>query len=221
MMESTTRRDDGRRPVRLLIFDVNGVLYHYDPNRRVEVLGAAIHRSPDAVDEAMFGSGLEDAADSGSIGPDEYLDGLSERLGTPVDRDTWRAALVASTARNKPLHGLLTELRVNGRLDDVRTVTLSNSSMLVREEVESIFPELAELGVEFHVAAELGDAKPAARVYEDLCTHLGVEPSEAAFVDDKRDNVDGARRAGLRAHHFSDTAAFEGFLSELGLVPAD
>ena len=42
---------------------------------------------------------------------------------------------------------------------------------------------------------------------ERPCT-LGIAPEEAVFVDDMEVNVRGARRAGLRAIHFSGTDTY-------------
>jgi FMN phosphatase YigB (HAD superfamily) len=33
---------------------------------------------------------------------------------------------------------------------------------------------------------------------------LGARPDDALFIDDKQENVEGARQAGLRAHHYRD-----------------
>ena len=194
------------------VLDVNGVLYDYDRQQRIEALADALGVPADAVGEAIFGSGLEDAADAGEIGPDEYLSRATQRLGVELDRPTWRRALAGAVRARQPVLDLL------GRISPpTKMATLSNNGLLVKEEVASVYPEIAELGIEFHVAAELGDAKPDRDVYLDLCNVMDVRPEEAVFVDDKEANVAGAERAGLRAHRFTGVAALTDFLAEVGL----
>jgi putative hydrolase of the HAD superfamily len=49
---------------------------------------------------------------------------------------------------------------------------------------------------------------------------LGVAPSSALFIDDQPENVAGAQRAGLVAHHYTSTDALADVLRNYGLLPA-
>lgn len=201
--------------VDLLLLDVNGVLYDYDPEVRVSALGRALGVEPDAVRDALFSSGLEDASDAGEVGPDAYLAEAGHRLGTVPDRETWAAALAGAVT---PVDDVLAVVEaVVGR---VRCATLSNNGLLVREMVDRVYPDLARLGVEVHVAAEFGEAKPDRDVYLDACERCGADPTRTAFVDDKEANARGAAAAGLHAHHHRDADRLVTFLSDLGL-PVD
>lgn len=51
---------------------------------------------------------------------------------------------------------------------------------------------------------EIGKAKPSPEVYRFVLKELGVKPEEAVLVDDKQENVDGARAVGMRAICFQD-----------------
>lgn len=199
--------------IRLLVLDVNGVLYDYDPARRIAALADALGVEADAVDEAFFGSGLEDDADAGDISPDEYLRRASELLGVTVDRETWASALQEAVVPNDDVLDLVAE--VAGR---VPTTTLSNNGLLVREMVDRIYPRIGDLPIEAHVAAEFGESKPDTDVYLDVCEQFDVEPGDAAFVDDKDKNVRGAIAAGLRARRFTDVASLRAFFMELALL---
>jgi HAD superfamily hydrolase (TIGR01509 family) len=52
------------------------------------------------------------------------------------------------------------------------------------------------------VSAEEGVAKPDPELYLRACHRLGVAPACAGFVDDREENVVGARSAGLHAEVF-------------------
>ena len=196
----------------LLILDVNGVLYRYDEERRITTLAELLATSPSDVRDAVFESGLEDAADAGDLDPDEYLSSVGSRLGVGFGRAVWRDALADSVTPNDDVLELLDPLR-----DRVAMATLSNNGLLVAEEVDAVYPRIAEMGIEFHVAAAFGASKPSRGVYRDVCDLHGVDPAGAALVDDKQTNVEGARRAGLAAHHFRGTPGLRGFLDDLGV----
>ena len=52
--------------------------------------------------------------------------------------------------------------------------------------------------------------KPEREIYEYSIAGVGVAPGEALFLDDKTENVEGARSAGLEAEQYS---SWESFLS--------
>jgi len=60
---------------------------------------------------------------------------------------------------------------------------------------------------QFH-SFQVGLAKPDPAYFTRVTEALGVAPEEAVFVDDMEVNVRGARRAGLRAVHFSGTDTY-------------
>ena len=72
---------------------------------------------------------------------------------------------------------------------------------------------LANLGHEAHFdhqfhSFQVGLAKPDPAYFTHIVETLGIAPEEAVFVDDMAVNVRGARRAGLRAVHFSGTDTY-------------
>jgi putative hydrolase of the HAD superfamily len=65
---------------------------------------------------------------------------------------------------------------------------------------------------------ELGLMKPAAAVFAHVARELGCQPGEIAFFDDGPENVDGATRAGLSAHHTVGPDHLRKVLKDLGLL---
>lgn len=62
------------------------------------------------------------------------------------------------------------------------------------------------------VSGELGLVKPQAAIYEHVIGALGITPSEFLFVDNKAENVEGARAVGGDGHVFTDAASLESWL---------
>ncbi|KQO60260.1 HAD-IA family hydrolase [Curtobacterium sp. Leaf261] len=71
---------------------------------------------------------------------------------------------------------------------------------------------LAELVV---VSAEEDVLKPDPRIYSLTCERLGIDPSAMVFVDNKRENADGAEAIGAIGHHFTGAPGLLAFLRDL------
>ena len=73
-------------------------------------------------------------------------------------------------------------------------------------------------------SADVSLIKPDAAIYEHSLRGVGVAASEALFVDDKEQNVEGARAVGMRAIRFQSVrASSSGDLARLGfpILPAE
>lgn len=203
-------------PEQLLILDVDGVLYRYDRDVRVTTLATALGVSSGAVQDALFASGIEDRADRGTLSPDGYLEALSDRLGVTVAVDAWVAAWAsACTPDFEALELAARACRV------AKVAALSNNGALLKAEAPRIVPELAALVLDrLYVSGETGLVKPDPAAYWAVVDGCGFTVDRAYFVDDSPDNVEGARLAGLTAHHFTSADALGAFLSSHALLPA-
>ncbi|HKY67282.1 MAG TPA: HAD-IA family hydrolase [Acidimicrobiales bacterium] len=201
--------------MRLVVFDIDGVIYRYDRNRRLAALARAVGRTADEVRAAMFTSGVEDAGDAGDLGPDDYLRAIGHGLGTDVSRDAWAAARAAAMTPDREVLALVAA--VARRLP---AATLSNNGELLGQEAARIVPDLVAVeGLTILMAGELGSAKPSVAVFHTVVERFGVAPGEALFVDDSDANVAGAGRAGLRTRHFAGAADLEAWLRREGALP--
>jgi putative hydrolase of the HAD superfamily len=57
------------------------------------------------------------------------------------------------------------------------------------------------------ISGDVGMHKPQPEIYRLACERLGVEPADAVFVDDLRENVTGAEAVGMAAILHRDAAA--------------
>ena len=62
------------------------------------------------------------------------------------------------------------------------------------------------------VSGELGVVKPEPEIYEHAIAELGIAHAELLFVDNKSENVEGARAVGGDGHVFTDAAGLEAWL---------
>jgi hypothetical protein len=70
--------------IKIVVFDMDGVLCRYRIERRLARLAAWSGQSPDAIHAAIWRSGFEDEAERGVMSADDYLRGFGARLGYPL-----------------------------------------------------------------------------------------------------------------------------------------
>jgi glucose-1-phosphatase len=189
--------------ITLVLFDMEGVLSHYDRSARVDYLAATSGQPPDAVRHAIWGSGLEARADAGLISDNEYLDALGDLLHCRISRHDWLAARHASITPNFEVIALAASV---ARRHDIAVLT--NNCRLVTDHIGYLNPPVAELfGARVYASASYGAAKPAAQAYTGCLETLGVPAAQTLFIDDTEANVNGAIDAGLHGYRFVSTDA--------------
>jgi HAD superfamily hydrolase (TIGR01509 family) len=62
-----------------------------------------------------------------------------------------------------------------------------------------------------------GIIKPDRRIYEITVEKLDCQPRQAVFIDDRPENVNGAKQAGLNAFLFKDIEQLKSDLARLGV----
>lgn len=198
----------------LVLFDFDGVLAGYAHDVRLARLARACGVDEARVAEVLFASGLEAEHDSGAIDADSYLRRLGEGLGTRVDAATWIAARVAAASL---LPGVLPLVRAAAR--QARTGVLSNNGALLPDVVRALAPELfpAWDGCVLCSSA-LRARKPDPAIFGLALAHFGEAAGRTLFLDDKAENVEAARAAGLRAERVAGAASLEAALGAHGFA---
>jgi putative hydrolase of the HAD superfamily len=201
-------------PVTLLLFDLEGVLSHYDRAARAERLAAITGCTAEAVRHAIWGSGLEARADGGEISDDEYLGELGVLLRYPVSRAEWLDARLASITPNEAALALASRAAQRCRI-----AILTNNCRLLTDHIDYLNPPVARLfGAQVYSSAAFGAAKPATETYQRCVEHLGAAAADTLFIDDSQANVDGARAAGLQTYRFVDAAGLSTEFARRGLL---
>jgi len=69
------------------------------------------------------------------------------------------------------------------------------------------------------VSGAVGFIKPEREIYDLHASTYGLEPAATIFIDDSTANVEGARRAGWQAVHFTNAETLEADLERFGITP--
>ena len=195
-------------PPRLVIFDMDDVLCHYDLGRRLRALSQISGKMPRDIRAAIWDSGFEDDADSGGYpDADVYLAEFSYRIGHTITRQQWIAARRESMI---PSAEVLALAEAIGKIS--RLAIYTNNGPIVKSSLDELFPEAAAIFKERYCSYEFGTKKPDPGSFTKLLSQIKISPADTWFIDDKRSNVQGARLAGLKAHHFR---SYEGLAKEV------
>jgi putative hydrolase of the HAD superfamily len=191
--------------IALVLFDMNGVLCRYEKDCRIAVLSRLSGMAPEAIDAAIWGSGLEDAGDAGVMDGPAYLRAFGAAIGYPLTLDEWVEAQAASMTPEPGVLAIARQVAV-----ETRVAVFTNNNTLIRDQIDVLFPELRPIfGDAIRVSAEFGARKPEAEAFLGCLSALGVAPEATLFIDDSAANVAGAERAGLQAYHFTAQADLE------------
>jgi glucose-1-phosphatase len=196
----------------LVIFDMDDVLCHYDLGRRLRHLASLADTTARDVRAAIWDSGFEELADAGGYAdPDIYIAEFGQRLGFPITKEQWiEARRVAMVPKNDILK-LATKLK-----SQVTVAIYTNNGPLVKNHLETLFPEAAQIFDLKFCSFEFGTKKPDPESFTRLTNVLGKKPETCWFIDDKKSNVQGAKLAGLRGHHFTQYDLLAAEAAELG-----
>jgi putative hydrolase of the HAD superfamily len=128
--------------------------------------------------------------ETGAIGEDEFAQGFGELL--EIEN---RAGLVDRIFGDlRPDDAMIDAVR-RARAAGIRTGLISNSMGSARYD-RAVFPELFDGVV---ISGEVGLHKPQAEIFLLGAERTGVPPEQCVFVDDLRENCDGAEAVGMTA----------------------
>jgi putative hydrolase of the HAD superfamily len=197
---------------RAVFFDLGKVLLDFDWTAASR--GAAGCCDADPVSMARWVTSSQQACDyeCGRLGSREFFERAQKALGFRGGFEEF-ARLWSDIFTEVPESVALVR-RLKGR---VPIALLSNSNEMHIEWVTKRwdFMRLFDAAI---ISYREGCMKPQPEIYKRALARLGVEPAEAFFMDDRPENVAGARAVGMDAVLFTDPAALRVALVERGLL---
>jgi epoxide hydrolase-like predicted phosphatase len=191
--------------IKAFIFDFGGVLYRNPELRWMRRWTKLLGLKDDPVVNALLAE------------PEESPFVMDLMLGKITEDDIWQIAAdryhVSAAMAKRIRRGVLSKKRGNfemvnflaGLRPQYKTAILSNASSNARQIFSEVMnvDHLVDMMI---ISAEEGLIKPDERIYHLALERLGVGPEEVVFLDDRLVNVEAARRLGMYAIHFNNTA---------------
>ena len=163
------------------------------------------HATPDHFHRAYWAPRHD--YDRGTHTGPEYWLATGEHLGVVFTPEQIKALIDADTALWTQLNPPMIEWAARLQAAGTRTAILSNLGDAMTAGVEAAMPWLSG----FHhltFSYRLKLAKPEVEIYRHAAEGLGVTADRVLFIDDRADNCEGGRQAGMQVIQYGDHAAF-------------
>lgn len=181
------------------IFDMNGVLLDYDIRaikQRVaeatQILIDEIHKT--WVDEKYVQN------EKGHFSSEDFYQYYSSRIGLTWTYEQWVQEWTDIVTRNEAGDKLFNNLRKK-----FPVYILSNLGEHHKIAAEGFDPDFWKRANHNFLSYEMGVIKPNVNIYLNACEEIDHPPENCYFFDDKIENVEGAKKAGLKAYQFNES----------------
>jgi len=193
--------------IHAVVFDLDGVIRHWDPGPNADI-ERRHGLAPGAILDAAFAPDLAIAAITGQLTHDRWTAAVAERIGSPEAVAEWREH---RGTLDPEMAAFVGEVRATG----CTVGLLSNATTRLRED-------LAHLGLAqaFDVVfntAELGVCKPDHEVYREVLRRLDLPGDEVVFTDDLPDWAAAASAVGMHGIPFVGRDPLRASLQALGV----
>lgn len=185
-----------------VVFDFGQVLVHFEP---AYMVGRYVTAPEDAklLEAVVFDRLYWDRLDAGTISDDELLAAFRKRLPARL----WQVAeaIYYNWIYNIPeIEGMRELILYIKKELHAPVFLLSNISSYFAAHAGEI--PILQLMDKCIFSAVCGKVKPNMDIYEHLCEECGILPAETLFIDDRVENVEGARRIGITGYLFDGDA---------------
>jgi putative hydrolase of the HAD superfamily len=198
--------------IRLIVSDFGGVICTYDYRIFCERLARRIARNTDEIYAAVYGNDLQAEFEQGHLTGPEYHRRLMRLFGAVMSYEEFFAMYGNIFTEIPATCDLLRRLHTRYPL-----YLLSDTNEIhfgyVKERVDAL-----RLFDEFSVSYEVGAMKPNPRIYQEVFRRSGLRAAECVFMDDRSENVEGARRVGMCAVHFRNAEQCVTELAKIGVT---
>jgi len=159
--------------------------------------------------KVVFDSESGYKASLGTITPDEHWAAVIKRLKRPASElEAIRHEFFAGDIIDRTLLDFLRSLRGTYKTGLISNAWGDLRQYIVREKFDDAFDHMI-------ISAEVGAAKPEAKIYQIALEQAGVRANEAVFVDDFAVNIEGCEKVGMQGIYFEDSESTLQQLKEL------
>lgn len=200
-----------------LIFDLGNVIididYAFTVNKLKDLLAVEKHSLTDRFFPAKFHKEFE----KGRISAEEFRNAVrnhfQEDWSDPLIDELWNSLLKHIPKERIDLIKALSK--------DFGLAVLSNTNSIHVDKLDQILLEdtgEASLGILFDrvfFSHEMGMSKPDEEIYKSVIKELGVQPERILFFDDLLENLNGAKKVGLKTFHINHDKALIRFFQDV------
>ena len=178
-------------PIKAIYFDLGGVIVRTEDHRSRAQLAAEFDMTYEEMDKFVFECQSAVQATIGQVTEQDHWLEVARRLKRPEsDFPHLRDAFFGGDTVDMEIVNLLRSLRKTHKTGLISNAWDGLRPWIVSQNFDDAFDEMI-------ISAELGVAKPDARIYRHALERLGAKPEEAIFVDDVEKNVAASEALGM------------------------
>lgn len=211
--------NSGASAIRAVIFDYGEVLCRRAPIEQFAPMARILGITPERLLERYAQNRLD--YDRGDVSATQYWKGFALEAGVKLSD-----AQVEELDRNDcglwwGLDPILLDWVDRLREHGVKAGVISNMFIGLAKQIRAGAPWLHRFD-DYTISAEIRATKPDPAIYRHSLERLGVRPQEALFLDDRENNVEGARAIGMEGLVFTTSEKLRADLEEWGfpILPA-
>mgnify|MGYP000956912025 FL=1 len=192
--------------IKAVIFDMGGVFIRTPDLSARKKMAEKLGMNVQKLNDLFFKSPIAIEAEKGLVTREKLLQYTLQQLGgSQPDVEAFVAELCSRDEEDQELVQLVRSLKPHYKL-----ALLSNAFEGTRQWMQERFTflHLFEISI---FSYEVGMRKPDEQIYRLVLDKLQVEPQQALFVDDFKENIEGAQRLGIQTvwYHSRDVAFSE------------
>jgi FMN phosphatase YigB (HAD superfamily) len=202
--------------IEAVLFDLGKVLIDFNFETGVQALHAACSISRDQLEEVLWDETSIRRYERGEISTIEFHNYLCEtanlKMTMPEFCQTWSSVFLPDLIVSEDL------LRALKRKYPLILVSNTNEAHI--EYIRSRYTVLDYFDHRI-LSYEVGALKPDPKIFERAIAASGCSAGALFFTDDREENIEAARKLGMRAHQFTSESKLIAALQEAGVEIGD
>ncbi len=195
--------------IRAVIFDLGGVIVKFTNDQYYHRLAEISGKKHEFVKRAVESKELP-LLESGKISITEFNAAVAKKLDIKTGRMDWFSFYKKTVKLDMAMLKLVDSL--HKRHVTAFLTNIDESRYLYTAKILDM--DLFDYKFQ---SCYLGMRKPDPRIYVHVLKKMHIKPEEAVYIDDRLENVRGAKRVGINAVHFKNRRFLGLKLAEMGL----
>ena len=187
--------------IRAVLFDMGGVIVRTEYQAPRQKLAERFGMDYEDIEKIVFGGGAKGSAARASLGEipeEEHWQNVMKMLKLPGgDYKEIQKEFFGGDVVDRTLLHFVRSLKPKYKTGLISNAWGGLRQYILREKIDEAFDAIV-------ISAEVGAAKPSAKIYQIALDQLGVKPKEALFVDDFIENIEACEKLGMQGIHFTD-----------------
>lgn len=211
----------------VLYFDLGNVLLSYSHRQMIRQMADVAGVPDDVVRNVLFGASGDNTVqwqyEVGRLSTDDYYEYFCQQIGTRPDRRRLEHAACDIFEPIDASFQLVRRLAAVGHRLAIKSNINPLHWQFVTDGRYDVLSKIGQPGGVFGWAVlsyEAASMKPDGGIYRAAIEKAGVPPEQIFFVDDREENVAGARELGIDAELFVDTAQLVAVLQSRQIIGA-